>query len=234
MSPAPLAKPINASADTPKTVLLTGFEAFDGASVNSSWLAVSALHGRTIDGCEIVAARLPTTFANSIEELARLVVLHQPTLIICTGQAGNRNAISIERIAININDARIPDNLGAQPVDQPVIAGGNAAYFASLPIKSMLLKLQNAGLQAEVSQTAGTFVCNHVFYGLMQLLEASAGAGHAAELQITRGGFIHLPCLPEQGEPSMTLSNLVSALEICVSSALRDSCDIAYGAGHIS
>lgn len=234
MSPASLARSVNTSVNTPKTVLLTGFDAFDGASVNSSWLAVSALHGRTIEGCKIVAARLPTTFANSIEELARLVVLHQPSLIICTGQAGNRSAISIERIAININDARVPDNLGAQPVDQPVIKGGSAAYFASLPIKSMLLKLQNAGLKAEISQTAGTFVCNHVFYGLMHLLEASAGTSRAANLQITRGGFIHLPCLPEQGEPSMTLSNLVSALEICVSSTLLNSCDIACGAGHIS
>lgn len=240
MSPALSVGSVVASAATPQTVLLTGFDAFGGASVNSSWLAVSALDGRTIEGCKIVAACLPTTFANSVEELSRLVVLHQPILVICTGEAGNRSAISIERIAINVNDARIPDNLGAQPVDQPVVESGSAAYFASLPIKSMLLALQNAGLKAEISHTAGTFVCNHVFYGLMHLLEASAGTAHSAGRQITRGGFIHLPCLPalpglgDKSESQTALSKLVLALKICVSSALLNSCDIAYEAGQTS
>ena len=231
MSATPLAKPVIALKDTSKTVLLTGFDAFDGASVNSSWLAVSALHGKCIEGCKIFAARLPTSFANSLEELARLVAMHQPTVVICTGQAGGRRALSIERIAININDARIPDNLGAQPVDQPVMAGGNAAYFATLPIKSMLLKLQTAGLEAEISQTAGTFVCNHVFYGLMHLLQASAGTDDATNQPRMRGGFIHLPWLPAQGEPCMSLAHLIQALEICVSTALVTHDDVACAAG---
>lgn len=229
-------KSTESSATSLPTVLLTGFDPFGGASINPSWLAVSALHDRCIEGHVVVAAQLPTTFANSIEELARLLTVHQPKLVICTGQAGGRHAISIERIAINIQDARIQDNLGAQPVDQAIDADADspAAYFSTLPIKAMLLALENVGLKAEISQTAGTFVCNHVFYGLMRLLHDAKTASGQAGNPAARGGFIHLPWLPEQGEPSMLLNQMVDSLEICVSSALLTRHDAAYGAGQLS
>jgi pyroglutamyl-peptidase len=123
------------------TVLLTGFDPFGGESLNPSWQAVQSLHHKRIAGHKVVAAQLPTVFDRSLVELARLLRQHRPALVICVGQAGGRSAISLERIAINVNDARIADNAAAQPVDTPVVAGGPAAYFTSLPIKAMLLAL---------------------------------------------------------------------------------------------
>lgn len=209
-------------------VLLTGFEPFGGDSLNPSWIAVQSLHRRRIAGHQVVAAQLPTVFGASLTELARLLHAHRPVLVICVGQAGGRAAISLERIAINVNDARIPDNAAAQPVDTPVVAGGPAAYFTSLPIKAMLLALHGDGIAAEVSQTAGTFVCNHVFYGLMHHLARRRGFKH------TRGGFVHVPWLPEQGSPSMTTETLVRGLRLLIATALATPQDIAQGAGAIS
>ena len=214
-------------------VLLTGFDPFgdtghSGQPLNPSWLAVKALHGKRIGGHLVVAAQLPTVFQASVDELTRLLQLHKPALVACVGQAGGRGAISLERIAINVNDARIPDNIGAQPVDTPVVAGGPAAYFSSLPIKAMLQALQAAGVAAEVSQTAGTFVCNHVFYALMHALATRRG------FKRTRGGFIHVPYLPEQGAPSMPLEEIVRGLRLAVAAALATPRDIAKGAGAVS
>jgi len=214
-------------------VLLTGFDPFgdtghSGQPLNPSWLAVKALHGKRIGGHLVVAAQLPTVFQASVDELTRLLQLHKPALVVCVGQAGGRDAISLERIAINVNDARIPDNIGAQPVDTPVVAGGPAAYFSSLPIKAMLQALQAAGVAAEVSQTAGTFVCNHVFYALMHVLATRRG------FKRTRGGFIHVPYLPEQGAPSMPLEEIVRGLRLAVAAALATPRDIAKGAGAVS
>ncbi|MDP2816880.1 MAG: pyroglutamyl-peptidase I [Polaromonas sp.] len=213
---------------SPPTVLLTGFDPFGGDSLNPSWLAVETLQGRRIAGHKVVAAQLPTVFGSSLVELARLLREHRPTLVICVGQAGGRAAISLERIAINVNDARIADNAAAQPVDTPVVAGGPAAYFTTLPIKAMLLALQGEGIPAEVSQTAGTFVCNHVFYGLMHHLSTRRG------FKRTRGGFVHVPWLPEQGQPSMTTDELVRGLRLLIATALATPEDIAQGAGAIS
>ena len=214
-------------------VLLTGFDAFGDdrqavPALNPSWLAASALHGKQIAGHRVVAAQLPTVFDASLAELARLLRTHQPTLVVCVGQAGGRAAISLERIAINVNDARIADNAAAQPVDTPVVGGGPAAYFSTLPIKAMLDALQQEGLPAEVSQTAGTFVCNHVFYGLMHLLATRRG------FKRTRGGFIHVPYLPEQGRPSLPLNDLVRGLRLALATALVTPRDIAKSAGAIS
>lgn len=209
-------------------VLLTGFDAFGGSAVNPSWLAVQALDGETLMGHRLVAARLPTAFAGSLLELARLRRLHKPALVVCVGQAGGRNALSLERIAINVNDASIADNTGAQPVDLPVVVDGPAAYFSTLPIKAMLQALQQAGIAAEVSQTAGTFVCNHVFYGLMHALARQRSASR------TRGGFIHVPYLPGQGLPCMPLEEMVRGLRIAIEYALATAHDIAHGAGQVS
>lgn len=210
------------------TVLLTGFDPFGGESLNPSWQAVRSLHHKRIAGHEVVAAQLPTVFDTSLLELARLLREHRPALVICAGQAGGRAAISLERVAINVNDARIPDNAAAQPVDTPVVAGGPAAYFTSLPIKAMLQALQREGIAAEVSQTAGTFVCNHVFYGLMHELATRRG------FRRTRGGFIHVPWLPGQGEPNMATGELVRGLRLAIATALVTPQDIAKGAGAIS
>lgn len=210
------------------TVLLTGFDPFGGERLNPSWLAVKALQGRRMGGHQVVAAQLPTVFGASLVELARLLRTHKPALVICVGQAGGRAAISLERIAINVNDARIADNAAAQPVDTPVVAGGPAAYFTTLPIKAMLLALQGEGIPAEVSQTAGTFVCNHVFYGLMHHLATCRG------FKRVRGGFVHVPWLPEQGQPSMRIEELERGLRLLVATALATPQDIAQGAGAIS
>ena len=214
--PAPVSK---------QRVLMTGFDPFGSDSINPSWLAVQALHGREVAGHRIVAAQLPTVFGQSIDVLHALLVNHQPSLVICLGQAGGRSAISLERVAININDARIADNAGAQPVDTLVTAGGPAAYFTTLPIKAMMLAIRKEGIAAEVSQTAGTFVCNHVFYGLM---DALAGM---PSLRSTRGGFIHVPWLPAQGTPAMPLPDMVRGLQAAVSCALHTTGDVVVSAG---
>ena len=210
------------------TVLVTGFDPFGTNSVNASWMAVQALHGRQIGGHRIVGAQLPTVFGHSLEALRDLLLRHRPALAICTGQAGGRAALSLERVAINVNDARIPDNAGAQPVDTPIIAGGPAAYFTTLPIKAMLAGLLEAGINAEVSQTAGTFVCNHVFYGLMHDL-----AVHT-ELRQTRGGLIHVPWLPSQGQPSMRLDEIVEGIKLALEYALATVTDIRLEAGALA
>ena len=208
-------------------VLLTGFDAFGGEHINPSWLAVKALHGRQIAGHRVVAAQLPTAFDASLLALRKLLLQHRPALTICVGQAGGRSAISLERVAINVNDARIADNAGAQPVDTPVAPSGPAAYFTRLPIKAMLLTLQQQGVVAEVSQTAGTFVCNHVFYGLMHFLATQRG------FKLKRGGFIHVPFLPEQGVPSMPLQDISFGLQIAVRCALTTAHDVKLGAGAV-
>lgn len=206
-------------------VLLTGFDAFGGDAINPSWLAVRALHGRQMAGHAVVAAHLPTVFGEALRALHVLLVKHQPALVICVGQAGGRSALSLERIAINVDDAPIPDNAGAQPIDAPVAAGAPAAYFSTLPIKAMLGALQREGLPAEVSQTAGTFVCNHVFYGLMHTIAANP------ELRHTRGGFVHVPWLPEQGTPNMALDDVVRGLRVAVRAALTTPQDTRLAAG---
>lgn len=204
----------NGASPSP-TVLLTGFDAFGGAAINPSWLVALALHGRRIHGHAIVAAQLPTVFGRSMQNLSALLKQHRPAIVICLGLAGGRAAISLERVAINLNDAPMADNAGARPTDEPVVPGGPAAYFTSLPIKPMLLALRKAGMAGEVSQTAGTFVCNHVFYALMHELATRR------YLKQTRGGFVHLPFMPEQGAPAMPLEEMVRGLRVAIRCALR-------------
>jgi pyroglutamyl-peptidase len=219
-------------------VLLTGFEAFGPSravaqSLNPSWLAVKALHGAIIAGARIEAAQLPCTFAGSATQLHDLLTRHRPVVVIGVGQAGGRTGISLERIAINLNDAPIPDNEGAQPIDQPVVAGGPAAYFSTLPVKAMRSRLQAAGIAAEMSQTAGTYVCNHAFYALMHAvteLEKTASMTQAGQRR-THAGFVHVPWLPEQGSPSMPLATVVTAIGLIVETALRTEDDVVAAAG---
>ena len=198
------------------TVLLTGFDAFGGQTINPSWLVAQALNGEILHNHTVVAAQLPTRFDDSYTQLAALLAQYKPALVLCLGLAGGRAAISLERVAINIQDARIADNNGTQPIDVPVVESGPAAYFSTLPIKAMLQALTAAAIAAEVSQTAGTFVCNHVFYTLMHLLEQQSNSN-------ARGGFVHVPYLRGLGLPCMTLDNMTRGIRIAIECALVNS-----------
>jgi pyroglutamyl-peptidase len=169
-------------------ILVTGFEPFGGQSLNPSWEVARALHGLKLQGAQVTAVQLPCVFAQALPALQQALAQHSPDIALALGQAEGRCDFSVERVAINVMDARIADNAGAQPIDVPVIAGGPAAYFSTLPIKSLVAGLRAGGFPASVSQTAGTFVCNQVFYALQHTL---AGLG-------VHSGFMHLPLLPEQ------------------------------------
>lgn len=208
-------------------VLLTGFDPFDGETVNPSWEAVRRLDGEVVQGHRVVAICLPTEFRRSLRVLKRAVERHRPQLALCMGQAGGSAQVSLERVAINVIDARIPDNVGHQPVDLPVVKNAPAAYFSTLPIKAMMQTLREAKLPAAVSNSAGTFVCNAVFFGLMHVLQSYPG---------TRGGFVHLPFLPQQarrhaGAPSLAEAEAARALRLMLDTALRTRRDKRVGAG---
>lgn len=210
------------------TLLLTGFAPFGGETLNPSWEAVRRLDGERLGDLPVVAAQLPTEFGAALRVLDELLERHRPTLVVAVGQAGGRAELSLERIAINVDDARIPDNAGRQPIDEPVVAGGPAAYFSTLPIKAMTRVLRDAGIPAAVSQTAGTFVCNHVFYGLQHRLQGSG----------VRGGFIHIPYLPAQaaaqpGAPSMALETLIAGLRLALTCAATTQADLREGGGQL-
>lgn len=208
-------------------VLLTGFEPFGGEAVNPSWEAVRALDGESLSGHLVVVRSLPVEFGRSLDALREALANLQPRLVLCVGQAGGRAQLSLERVAINVDDARIPDNAGRQPIDVAVADDGPAAYFTGLPIKAMLAALRAAGFPAEVSQTAGTFVCNHVFYGLMHELRRWPGV---------RGGFMHIPYAPGQaahhpGAPSLPTDTVTAALRVAIATALACDRDIVLAAG---
>lgn len=194
-------------------LLITGFEPFGGESVNPSLEVARRLAGEVLDGAVVRAAELPCVFGEAIGVLREALARHRPALVLALGQAASRTDFSVERIAVNVDDARIPDNRGRQPVDEPVVPGAPAAYFSTLPVKAMVAALRGAGLPASVSQTAGTFVCNHVFYGLMHHLPAGV-----------RGGFIHLPLLPRQaarmpGHASLPLATQAEGVRIALQAA---------------
>ncbi|ADJ50418.1 pyroglutamyl-peptidase [Amycolatopsis mediterranei S699] len=207
-------------------VLMTGFAPFGGESVNPSWQAVSLVGARRTD---VAAVELPCEFAASLPALRRALEAHRPSLVVCAGQAGGRAEVTPERVAINLIDARIPDNAGAKPVDAPVVAQGPAAYFTTLPVKACVAAIRAAGVPASVSHTAGTYVCNQVFYGLMHLL--------ATEFPGVRGGFVHVPFSPEQvaaaskPEPSLSVDRIADALEALADTALRVTEDLPISAG---
>ncbi len=204
-----------------RTVLVTGFEPFADQRVNSSELAVRALADR-IGGRRVVTAVLPVRFGDALAALRAQCRTLQPELVVCVGQANGRAEISLERVAINVDDARIADNAGAQPIDRPIAARGPAAYWSTLPIKAIVAAIAKRGVPASVSQTAGTFVCNHVFYGLMRMLARRRGV---------RGGFVHVPLVPEQGAPSLPLATIVDALELVIATALATRRDLRVTGG---
>jgi pyroglutamyl-peptidase len=209
-------------------VLVTGFEPFGGEADNPSQRIAQALHGTSIAGHRVVGAVLPTEFARVGAVLHGLIARHRPELVLAVGQAGGRAEVSLERVAINLIDARIPDNAGVQPVDAPVVAGAPDAYFSTLPLKAMLGALRDAGIPATLSHTAGTFVCNHAFFALAHRL--------ARGRRKVRGGFVHVPYLPEQaarhpGAPSLPLATMIEAIRLCIDAALRTGEDAHYVAG---
>lgn len=190
-------------------ILLTAFEPFGGDSVNPALEAVRRVHAP--QGAELIRLEVPTVFGVSVDTVTAAMRAHCPDIVLCIGQAAGRAQITPERVAINLDDARIPDNVGAQPLDRPIRAEGPAAYFSSLPIRSLCAAITSAGIPAAISNTAGTFVCNHLMYGVLDCI--------AREMPSVRGGFIHVPCIPEQAAhmaaptPSMALSDIVRALE---------------------
>ncbi|MGN6787905.1 MAG: pyroglutamyl-peptidase I [Rhodanobacteraceae bacterium] len=211
-----------------RTVLLTGFAPFGGETVNPSWQAVRALDGRLVEGHRIIAVELPCEFDASLPALWHALRRTEPRVAISVGLAGGREGISLERVAINLIDARIPDNAGAQPIDIPVLRGGAAAFFSTLPLKASLLALREAGIPAHVSQSAGTYVCNQVFYALLHALRRRRN---------TRAGFVHVPWLPEQaaahGQPGMPLGQVTRALEVVVHTALIERKEVKMAAGMV-
>lgn len=219
----------------PLKILITGFEPFCGESVNPSWEVAKQLDGLSVAGAQLVAVQLPCVFSKSLQALTNALEVHHPNMVLSLGQADGRSDFSIERVAINVCDARIPDNEGVQPIDEPVVAHGPAAYFSSLPIKKMAAALKAQGFPAAISQTAGTFVCNQVFYGLQHAL---AGKG-------TMSGFVHVPLMPVQAAKSagpslasMSTETLKAALLCALETLVRHSQEggtdakLAMGATH--
>ncbi len=211
-------------------LLLTGFEPFGGETDNPSWRLAQALHGETIAGLRVQAVQLPCVFAQAGAALQAALQQHRPQLVLATGQAQGRCDLSFERVAINLVDARIADNAGAQPVDEPVAAGGSPAYFSTLPVKAMVAAARAAGVPASLSHSAGTFVCNQVFYLLMQALQAWPGV---------RGGFMHVPLLPEQaahhpGVASLPLETLVAGTRAALAAAVQHRQDLRLPGGTVA
>ncbi|MGC4173949.1 pyroglutamyl-peptidase I [Demequina sp.] len=196
-------------------VLLTGFEPFAEATINPSWDAVEMLADAWSRDDELVIRRLPVVFGSGGRRLVEHVAAHTPDVVVAVGVAEGRSSVTPERLAINLRDARIPDNAGRQPVDVPCVGGGPAAYFSTLPVTAIVDAIAGAGISAEASLTAGAYVCNDAFYALQHSL---VGLGVSS-------GFIHVPATPQMGlgedVPTMPLGRIAKALEIAITVALE-------------
>lgn len=196
-----------------RKILITGFEPFGGESINPAWEAVKSLPEKT-DGNTIYKLEVPTSFKRAAVVVKNGISTYHPDAVLCIGQAGKRASIAVEKVAINYCDASIPDNDGFCPKDQTIFSDGPAAYFATLPVQLIVAELYKQGIPATVSYSAGTYVCNFLFYSLMHMI--------ASEFPSVRGGFIHVPYIPEQvvdkpdTTPSMSLSLIIKALECAV------------------
>ena len=193
-------------------ILVTGFDPFGGEKVNPALEAVKSLPS-VIHGAEIRWVEIPTVFYQSAEVLEAEIVRYQPDVVLCIGQAGGRASLTPERVAINQDDARIPDNQGNQPIDTPIRLDGEAAYFSTLPIKAMVQAIKEVGLPATVSNTAGTFVCNHLMYQTLYLADK--------KFPHMRAGFMHIPYMTEQvinkpNTASMNLADIVKGIEAAI------------------
>ena len=193
-------------------ILVTGFDPFGGEKVNPALEAVKSLPS-VIHGAEIRWVEIPTVFYKSADVLEAEIVRYQPDVVLCIGQAGGRASLTPERVAINQDDARIPDNQGNQPIDTPIRLDGEAAYFSTLPIKAMVQAIKEDGLPATVSNTAGTFVCNHLMYQALYLADK--------KFPHMRAGFMHIPYMTEQvinkpNTASMNLADIVKGIEATI------------------
>ncbi|MBT9677642.1 pyroglutamyl-peptidase I [Levilactobacillus brevis] len=193
-------------------LLITGFDPFGGEKTNPAIEAVKRLPA-AIAGATVVPLEIPTVFGTCAEVVRQAIITERPDVVLSVGQAGGRSALTPERIAINLDDGRIPDNAGFQPVDQPIQPNGPAAYFTQLPVKAMAQAIRQAGLPSHVSTTAGTYVCNHIMYQVQHL--------RATEFSQLQAGFIHIPFLPEQvvqrsGVPSLSLTDDVRGLTAAI------------------
>lgn len=214
-------------------VLLTGFEPFGGDRLNSSWEAVSRVGQQPPAGIEVTVVQLDCVFGRALDQLYAAIRQADPDVVVCVGQASGRADVTVERVAINLDEARIPDNAGVSRHGTPVVADGLAAYFPALPVKACTAAMRAAGVPASLSYTAGTFVCNHVFYGLMHFI--------ATERPQLRGGFVHVPALPELAAetdrpgaaslPSLPAATVAEGLRALLTVAVEVTEDIQAPAG---
>ena len=209
-----------------KKLLLTAFTPFDGERINPALEAVKLVKDR-IGNLLIVKLEVPTVFGKSIDTVREAIERERPDFVLSIGQAGGRAEITPERVAINLNDARIPDNEGNQPIDEPIFPDGENAYFSTLPVKAMVEAIRKEGLPSSLSNSAGTYVCNHLMYGVLYYLDKRPGM---------KAGFIHVPYIPEQTKnkkemPALELSEIVRGLEAAITAIAINGTDkkLAYG-----
>jgi pyroglutamyl-peptidase len=210
-----------------EVVLVTGFEPFGGEKSNPSWDICNRLP-REIAGLRVEICRVPCEFRRSIEVVAAAIEKYRPALILCLGQAGGRAQMSVERVAINVDDARIADNAGAQPIDEPIASNRPPAYFATLPVKAMAKAMREAAVPTEVSNSAGTYVCNHLMYGVLHFLAASRIEA--------RAGFIHVPyaeaqVLDRPATASMAVATMARGVEAAIAAAQKNMRDLKIAGG---
>ena len=210
-------------------VLITGFDPFGGEKINPAWEAVKGIKD-IIEGAKIIKLEIPTVFNKSIEKVKEAMELEKPDIVLCIGQAGGRYDMTVERVAINVDDARIEDNEGNQPIDIPVFEDGENAYFSTLPIKAMVAEIRKADIPASVSNSAGTYVCNHLMYGVLYTI--------AKKYPSMRGGFMHVPFITSQvanrptNAPSLSLDTIVKGIEAACKAIAENPEDIVAVEGH--
>ena len=209
-----------------KKLLLTAFTPFDGERINPALEAVKLVKDR-IGNLLIVKLEVPTVFGKSIDTVRKAIEREKPDFVLSIGQAGGRAEICPERVAINLDDARIPDNEGNQPIDEPIFPDGENAYFSTLPVKAMVEAIRKEGLPSSLSISAGTYVCNHLMYGILYYLD---------KRPVIKAGFIHVPYIPEQTKnkkemPALELSEIVRGLEAAITAIAINGTDkkLAYG-----
>ncbi|TDM20576.1 pyroglutamyl-peptidase I [Macrococcoides canis] len=209
-----------------RRVIVTGFDPFNNETLNPSFEAVRQLPDTILDA-EIIKLELPTAFEKGAASLKETIMQNFPEIVICVGQAGGRDKISVEQVAINLIEARIPDNGGVQPSSKTIQEDGENAYFSNLPVKAMVKSIQDHEIPAEISYSAGTFVCNEIMYQLLYMIQN--------EFPSIRGGFIHVPFAPEQTDthPSLPIATITEALHLAIEAALTYQEDIKYTTGRI-
>lgn len=208
-------------------LLLTAFEPFEGEKINPALEAVKRV-ADLVGATEIVKLAVPTVFGRSVAAVAEAIDREKPDAVLCIGQAGGRFDMTPERVAINVDDARIPDNMGNQPIDVPISPDGPPAYFATLPVKAMVQAIREAGIPASLSNSAGTFVCNHLMYGVLHKL--------AQDCPGVRGGFMHVPYGTEQvvdkpGKPSLSIPDIARGIEAAIGAIGENESDITVAEG---